>query len=112
MTPEDRAELRRAAKVEGLGDEIAMIRVWLKKESLKEDADLELLSLGLDRLSRAIGVQHKTTPKETYMDWLEKWEASLRAVEEGIFPERKGQPPRMLGADGRWYEAPERDDEG
>jgi hypothetical protein len=85
MSSEDRAELRRAAKVEGLADEIALVRMRLKKAMVEEGEDLEMLSLGLERLSRAIGIQHKMSPKRDDA-WLDNLEAVLRRFEDPSLP--------------------------
>ena len=85
MRSEDRAELRRAAKVEGLADEIALVRMRLKKAMVEEGEDLEMLSLGLERLSRAIGMQHKMSPKRDDA-WLDSLEAVLRRFEDPSLP--------------------------
>jgi hypothetical protein len=95
MTEEDRAELRRAAKVEGLADEIALVRMRLKKAMVEEGEDLEVLSLGLERLSRAIGIQHKVSPKKEDA-WFENLEAVLRGFEDPSLPPGSAwnAPPR------------------
>jgi hypothetical protein len=85
MTKDDRAELRRAAKVEGLEDEIALLRMRLKKAMVEEGEDLEVLSLGLERLSRAVGVQHKMHPKASDEFW-DNFEDVLRRGNEMFFP--------------------------
>jgi iron-sulfur cluster repair protein YtfE (RIC family) len=79
MSREERAELRRADEMEGLADEIAMLRMQLKK-AMEEEEDLEMLSLGLERLSRAIGIQHKMSPKK------DKVEELLQNLEELMRP--------------------------
>jgi len=50
--------------LEGLADEIALLRMRLKKAMVEEGEELEVLSLAMERLSRAIGVQHKMSPKK------------------------------------------------
>jgi hypothetical protein len=95
MTSEDRAELRRAAKVEGLDDEIAMIRMRLKKAMVEDGEDLELLTLGLERLSRAIGMQHKVSPKKDDDAWLDNLETVLRRFEP-LYPPGAWPYDRLL----------------
>ena len=91
MTSGDRMELRRAAKVDGLEDEIAVLRMRLKRAVVEGKENLEALSLGMERLSRAIGLQHKMSPKKSD-DWIESWEATLRAFEDQMFPDGKPRP--------------------
>lgn len=95
MTSEDRAELRRAAKVEGLADEIALLRMRLKKAMVEEEEDLEMLSLGLERLSRAIGIQHKMSPnRDKQEEWLRNLEEIISPYED-IFRGTAGEQPRV-----------------
>jgi len=91
MTSEERAELRRADKVEGLADEISLLRMRMKRAAVEEKEDLEMLSLGLDRLSRAIAIQHKMLGKQDGT-WLEKWEETLRAWEDNLYPDGMDRP--------------------
>ena len=89
--------VRRAAKLEGLADEIALLRMRLKKAMVEEKEDLEVLSLAMERLSRAIGVQHKMSPKPSEELW-ENFEAVLRETGEQLFPlgaEKPYMPPEM-----------------
>ena len=80
MTGDDRLELRRAAKVEGLADEIALLRMRLKKAVVEEEEDLEMLSLGMERPSRAVGMQHKMYLKK------DKAEELMKSLEEILSP--------------------------
>lgn len=107
MRSEDRAELRRAAKVEGLEDEIALLRMRLKRAAVEDEEDLEVLSLGMERLSRAIGLQHRMSPKKGE-DWIEKWEEMIRGFEDQMYPDGMDRPwwclPPREGDDWKYRE--------
>ncbi|TMB65247.1 MAG: hypothetical protein E6J43_12270 [Chloroflexi bacterium] len=99
MASEDRAELRRADQVEGLADEIAMLRMRIKRALVDEEEDLEILSMGLDRLSRAVGMQHKMHPQAS-----EELFDSLEAILDR-FPDLD-RPPPAPPADGEGPKRP------
>jgi hypothetical protein len=61
LTEAERVQLKKAAKVENLGDEVALLRVRLKK-ALKDKEDYEVVVRGMDRLVKAVSAQYRLTP--------------------------------------------------
>ncbi len=55
-------ELRRAGQVEGLGDEIALLRMMLKSAA-KETDDPKLMMRGIEVLIRAVAAEYRLSPK-------------------------------------------------
>jgi hypothetical protein len=68
----------------------------LKKAMVEEGEDLEVLSLGLERLSRAIGIEHKVSPKRGDEDHEASWERALRDIENQLFPPGTERPSLAL----------------
>jgi hypothetical protein len=56
-------DLERAQEMEGLDDEIAMMRVRLKRAVEEHPQDVQLLVKGLDILVRAVGARYRLSPK-------------------------------------------------
>ena len=56
-------ELKDAAKVENLGDEIAVLRVRLKTALDERPEDYALLARGVEMLTRAVATQYRLSPK-------------------------------------------------
>jgi hypothetical protein len=65
----DRLELRRAGGVEGLADEIALLRAQLKRaveaspRTVKARKDLKVVSEGVETLLRAVSSQYRLSPR-------------------------------------------------
>lgn len=65
LTETERIQLKRAAKVENLGDEVAVLRVRLKKALKDRPEDYALLVRGVGMLTRAVATQYRLSPKAT-----------------------------------------------
>jgi hypothetical protein len=68
-----------------------MLRMRLKK-GMEEGEDLEVMSLGLERLSRAIGVKHKVSPKQLSDEYWDNFEEVLEQGYEMFFPPGTEKP--------------------
>ena len=63
MTAAERERLSEAAKVEGLNDEIAALRVRLETALREERADLKLALFGMNTLLRMVVAQYRLSPR-------------------------------------------------
>src|SRR3989304_5973339 len=59
----ERLDLERAQGIEGLDDEIALMRVRLKRAVEEHPQDLQLLVKGLEILMRAVGARYRLSPQ-------------------------------------------------
>jgi hypothetical protein len=84
----DRAEstdLKRAQEIEGLDDEIAVMRVRLKRAVEERPEDLQLLVKGLDILMRAVGTRYRLSPKSR-KDLADNLAATLNSLGDQLLP--------------------------
>jgi hypothetical protein len=81
----ERADLKRAEKIEGLDDEIALMRVRLKRAVEERPGDLQLLVKGLDMLARAVGTRYRLSPKSR-KDLAENLAATLNSLGDQLLP--------------------------
>ena len=81
----ERADLKRAEKIEGLDDEIAVMRVRLKRAVEERPQDLQLLVKGLDILMRAVGARYRLSPKSR-KDLTENLAATLNSLGDQLLP--------------------------
>ena len=58
------AELAEAASVEGLADEIALLRIRLRETLEQHPEDFTLLQRGIRLLVQALVAQHRLSPKQ------------------------------------------------
>ncbi len=63
LTEAERLELARAQEVEGLDEEIAVLRVRLKRVLQEHPQDLALIAKGVDMLVKAVAARYKLSPK-------------------------------------------------
>jgi hypothetical protein len=63
LTEAERLELARAQEVEGLDEEIAVLRVRLKRALQEHPQDLALIAKGVDMLVKAVAARYKLSPK-------------------------------------------------
>jgi hypothetical protein len=63
MTAAGRERLSEAAKVEGLNDEIAALRVRLESALSEEKGDLRLALFGMNTLLRMVVAQYRLSPR-------------------------------------------------
>ncbi len=75
----ERLELERAQEIEGLDDEIALLRVRLKRAVEEHPQDMQLLVKGLDILVRAVGARYRLSPKSR-KDLADNFAAALNSL--------------------------------
>jgi hypothetical protein len=63
LTEAERLELARAQEVEGLDEEMAVLRVRLKRALQEHPQDLALIAKGVDMLVKAVAARYKLSPK-------------------------------------------------
>jgi hypothetical protein len=85
MTEAERLQLSEAADVEGLGDEIAVLRVRLKTALGERPEDLKLLVRGVEILVRAVATQYRLSPKAR-QDLAENFAAALNSLGDQLLP--------------------------
>ncbi|HXG42479.1 MAG TPA: hypothetical protein VNL95_07135 [Dehalococcoidia bacterium] len=63
LSEAERLELEEAREVEGLDEEIAVLRVRLKRALQEHPQDLALIAKGVDMLVRAVAARYRLSPK-------------------------------------------------
>ena len=81
----ERLDLERAQEIEGLDDEIALMRVRLKRAVEEHPEDVQLLVKGLDILVRAVGARYRLSPKSR-KDLAENLAATLNSLGDQLLP--------------------------
>lgn len=85
----EQLDLERAEGIEGLDDEIAVMRVRLKRAVEERPEDLQLLVKGLDILVRAVGARYRLSPKSK-KDLTENLTAVLNSLGDQLLPPDQG----------------------
>ncbi len=81
----ERLDLERAHKVEGLDDEIALVRVRLKRAIGHHPENIELLSKGMEILVRAVAARYRLSPKSR-KDLADSLAATLNSLGDQLLP--------------------------
>jgi len=81
----ERLDLEQAQGIEGLDDEIALMRVRLKRAVEKHPEDVQLLVKGLEILVRAVGARYRLSPKSR-KDLAENLAAALNSLGDQLLP--------------------------
>ncbi len=81
----ERQDLERAQEIEGLDDEIALMRVRLKRAVEERPEDVQLLVKGLGILVRAVGARYRLSPKSR-KDLAENLAAALNSLGDQLLP--------------------------
>ena len=81
----ERLDLEQAQEIEGLDDEIALMRVRLKRAVEEHPEDVQLLVKGLDILVRAVGARYRLSPKSR-RDLAENLAATLNSLGDQLLP--------------------------
>lgn len=81
----DRLDLERAQEVEGLDDEIALLRVRLKRAVEEHPQDVQLLVKGVDILVRAVGARYRLSPKSR-KELTDNLAATLNSLGDQLLP--------------------------
>jgi hypothetical protein len=63
LDEDERRSLRSARRVEGLAEEIAVLRVKLRTAVAEHPEDIRLLTHGIDLLVKAVATQYRLSPK-------------------------------------------------
>jgi hypothetical protein len=63
LSQAERLELARARELEGLDEEIAVLRVRLKRALQEHPQDLALIAKGVDMLVKAVAARYRLSPK-------------------------------------------------
>ena len=85
LSEAERIELKEAAKVEDLGEEIAVLRVRLKKGLSERPDDYELLVRGMNALVRAVAAQYRLSPRAK-KDLADNFAAVFNSLGDHILP--------------------------
>jgi hypothetical protein len=81
----ERLELERAREIEGLDDEIALMRVRLKTAVEEHPEDMQLLVKGVEILVRAVGARYRLSPKSR-KDLADSLTATLNSLGDQLLP--------------------------
>ena len=87
----ERLELRRAGSVEGLADEIALLRAQLKRaveaspRNSKARKDLKVVTQGIETLLKAVSTQYRLSPRSS-RDLAENMAAALNQLGDQLLP--------------------------
>ena len=85
LTEAERVELEKAAEVENLDEEIAVLRVRLKTALSERPEDYALLVRGIGMLTRAVAAQYRLSPRAS-KDLADRFAAALNSVGDQLFP--------------------------
>jgi hypothetical protein len=85
LSEADRIELKEAAKVEDLGEEIAVPRVRLKRALNEHPEDYQLLVRGVNTLVRAVAAQYRLSPRAK-KDLSDNFAAVFNSLGDHILP--------------------------
>ena len=85
LTEAERVELEKAAEVENLDEEIAVLRVRLKTALSEHPQDYALLVRGIGMLTRAVAAQYRLSPRAS-KDLADRFASVLNSVGDQLFP--------------------------
>ena len=85
LTDAERMQLAEARKVEGLAEEIAVLRVRLLTALKERPQDFDLLREGVALLVRAVATQYRLSPKAR-KDLADRMAAVLQSIGDQILP--------------------------
>ncbi len=85
VTEAERPLLEAALTLEGLEEEIALLRVRLRKAAKEHPEDLRLLTHGIQSLVRAVAAQYRLSPKAR-KDLANNLSAVLNSLGDQILP--------------------------
>jgi hypothetical protein len=85
MGYEARAEFDDALRVEGLAEEIALMRIRLRETMSAEPIDWRLVAIGVNALVRAVATQYRVSPKARE-DLSDRVAAVLNSLGDQILP--------------------------
>jgi hypothetical protein len=82
----ERLELARAAEVEGLDEEIALLRLRIRQALTERPDDLPLMVRGIELLIKALAARYRIT-KEEEQDLAESMVNVLKGIGGVVYPE-------------------------
>lgn len=85
LTHAEGEALEAARKVEGLGQEAAVLRVKLQSVLAKKEVDLRLLKYGMDALVKVVAAEYRLSPKSK-RDLAEQMAGTLGTLADLILP--------------------------
>ena len=85
LTDAERMQLAEARKVEGLAEEIAVLRVRLLTALKERPQDFDLLREGVALIVRAVATQYRLSPKAR-KDLADRMAAVLQSIGDQILP--------------------------
>ncbi len=85
LSEAEREALGPAQEVEGLDDEIALLRVRLRRALEERPEDMQLLVRGLDLLVKAVATRYRLSPKAR-RDLAENLAAVLNSLGDQLLP--------------------------
>jgi len=85
LTEAERLQLADARKVDGLDEEIALLRIRLRSALEQRPEDLDLLREGVALIVRAVATQYRLSPKAR-KDLADRMAAVLNSVGDQILP--------------------------
>jgi hypothetical protein len=85
LTEAEQVELSQAQDIEGLDDEIALLRVRLKHAVEERPEDMQLLVRGLDLLVKAVAARYRLSPKAR-RDLADNLAATLNSLGDQLLP--------------------------
>lgn len=85
LTEAERLQLAKARRVEGLEEEIAVLRVRLFTALKERPEDLDLLRQGVALIVRAVATQYRLSPKAR-KDLADRMAAVLNSIGDQILP--------------------------
>ncbi len=85
LTDAERLQLADARRVDGLDEEIALLRVRLRSALEKRPEDFDLLRDGIALLVRAVATQYRLSPRAR-KDLADRMAAVLNSVGDQILP--------------------------
>jgi hypothetical protein len=85
LNPEERGAYEEALTMDGLEEEIAILRVRIKEASDAHPGDLRLLTHGISVLARTLAVQYRLSPKARN-DLADNLAAALNSLGDQLLP--------------------------
>ena len=87
LSEAERRELPEARQIEGLDEEIAVMRVRLQQALRERPEDAQLISKGLDLLVKAVAAKYRLSPKAR-KDLADSIAGVVDGIGAALYPER------------------------
>jgi hypothetical protein len=86
LSEAERLKLQDALDIEGLDEEVALLRLWLRKAIEEHPEDLQLMTKGVELLVRAVATKYRLSPKSK-RDLANNLASVIENVGELLLPE-------------------------